>query len=94
MAETKAPPKSTQVEVKAVWKERLELDHVLTDEAFLQLLGDKYYLTFGQHRIPMTGQAQEGVVKLEIHPVSKLVLTPQALAKIRDMLNRMLPAEE
>lgn len=91
-AETREAFKASRVQAKVEWKDRLDLPLTVVDEAFMQLINDRYYLTCGQHRLPIK-QSSEGAIEVEIHPVVKIVASKAALLKIRDMLNRMLAEE-
>jgi hypothetical protein len=84
-AKSEAGP--TPVALQGEWSKR-PLDQIYVDEANLQYINERVYLTFGQLQAPSSGTniADELV---EIRPVVRVVLTKASFDKIVTMLGRV-----
>ena len=90
-AETQEPRK---IKLKAEWREPQDMEPVFCEHLHLQLVGDKFYWTFGRLELPladMKGDAPE----VEIKPVGvRFVMPIQAMRKVRDLLKRVVKDTE
>ena len=64
---------------------------MFADNVLLQRVGDQFYLTFGQVRLPaIQGPVKRGVA--EIRPMVRVIIPKDALERIADLLTRSLQA--
>ena len=70
------------------WHESTDLVQTLADEAIIQVVQDRVYLTVGQVQMPAT-TAIRGVNSLEVAPVARLVYTFDAFEKLVKTLNNI-----
>lgn len=84
-------------EVEAVWPEVIDLPSLPSNQFSIVRTGDFVYLTFGEFRPPLLGQANEEQKREAKHPIkihASLVLTSQghkALAAL--LLNALAPED-
>ena len=75
-------------EAKAVWADALAVDPVFVDELYLQMVNDRYYLTFGQLRLPLVdpSDSSEPIVA-QLQPVVRLIVAKGTLKRFAAALS-------
>jgi len=75
----------------AQWVESASPELQFADQLHVIRVDDRFYLTFGQTRVPVGSSG--GELLGEIHPVARLVLTKQAMTAIVGILGNPRFAE-
>ena len=80
---TNPKPAGSQEEqlIRLHWPESTDLAQIMADEAVVQVVSDRVYLTIGQVQMHPTF-ALTGVKSLEVEPVARLVYTIPAFHKL------------
>jgi len=74
--------------VELHWTKSDALDQTYVDHARLQRINEQFYLTFGQIRLPDDAGEDDSAIVAEIRPVAKVVMTAEALDRLRELLIR------
>jgi hypothetical protein len=87
-----AEGKRGEVQAQAVWVDTEEPEPAFVDEVYIQGVADRFYLTFGQIRLPLA--AEEGPVTAQIRAVARVIVPKESLRRIVDALSRTLSQAE
>jgi hypothetical protein len=87
-----AEAKGGEVQARAVWVDTEDPEPTFADEVYIQGIGDRFYLTFGQVRLPLA--AEEGPVTAQIRAVARLIVPKESLKRIVEVLSRTVSQAE
>ena len=91
MANTpEAKPVAGEQTLEVYWGSAEHLEPIFADNLHLQRIGDLFYLTFGQVRVPVLEGEQTKRLVAEIHPMARMIVPKAALDRIADLLHRTL----
>lgn len=82
------PARNPEPQVTAlVWAPGTDVRQVLADEAILQYVGDRVYLSVGQVQMPPAMAFAANVESVTVEPVARLVFTTASFHKLLTLLN-------
>ena len=84
MAEIEAKDDSGARLVRLEWGTPSTMPMIAADEVFIQDLGDRVFLTFGQLHLPLSTTLVPE--EIQVVPVARLVLTRDAMQKFRALI--------
>ena len=90
---SRAPGSGKRKEVGLRWTPGQKLPLSFADQLHMTRIGDQVYVTFGQTRLPVTGEGEEGF-SAEIDSVASLVIPTQSLERMVQVLQSALVGSE
>ena len=79
------------VRIETHWGPVDDLEPVFADHLHVNRANEQFYLTFGQTQVPVLDKTEApGAITAEIRPVARLIVSPNALEQMRDLLRRIV----
>ena len=77
-----------EVQFQLQWGDPSSLDQVFVDQLAIQSVEERFYLTFGQIRMPLNAVAGGAA---PIQPMVRLIVSTESLQRMVEVLRRSVP---